>query len=406
MKHALAGFAAVLCLFPGSVLADDDALTLDQALAQARLAPRAVEAMSRVDEARGRMVDASALLHENPVLQGSRGRRTTDVGGEFVDSDLELSQTFELGGRRKARMAGAGAEIAAAEATAAETIRELQRDTAIAFLRALHAQERARLAQETVQIAQDTMAAAERRLRAGDVAILDVNISRVALARARSEVLAAQADIQAALRDLRVHLGFGRERPLTVSGDLRVRQEVVLEQLLIRAAERPDIHRIEALIRQTQADNHFARSLSWPGLGVGVRQAREEGDRLLLGTLSFSLPIFQRGKGLRIESEARERRLQVELAALRRAVEVEVKSAAAVAQLRADTVAQLETEAVPLASENEALARRGYEAGQIGLTDLLALRRETLETRMRYLEALLDAALAAFDLRAAAGMLP
>ena len=65
-----------------------------------------------------------------------------------------------------------------------------------------------------------------------------------------------------------------------------------------------------------------------------------------------------------------------------------------------------EAEAVPLSVENESLARRSYEAGQIGLTDLLALRRETVDTRLRYLDALLDAALARFNLRVAAGELP
>ena len=48
---------------------------------------------------------------------------------------------------------------------------------------------------------------------------------------------------------------------------------------------------------------------------------------------------------------------------------------------------------------------RSFDAGQIGLTDLLILRREILETRFQYLDALLEAALARIDLDASAAIL-
>jgi hypothetical protein len=41
----------------------------------------------------------------------------------------------------------------------------------------------------------------------------------------------------------------------------------------------------------------------------------------------------------------------------------------------------------------------------LGLPELLLIRRETLETRVQYLDALLDAALARIDLDANAGVL-
>jgi cobalt-zinc-cadmium efflux system outer membrane protein len=68
-------------------------------------------------------------------------------------------------------------------------------------------------------------------------------------------------------------------------------------------------------------------------------------------------------------------------------------------------VSVLEAEAIPGLGENEQLTTRSFDVGQIGLPDLLLIRREILETRSQYLDALLEAVMARTDLDAAAGIL-
>jgi outer membrane protein TolC len=51
------------------------------------------------------------------------------------------------------------------------------------------------------------------------------------------------------------------------------------------------------------------------------------------------------------------------------------------------------------------LTTRSFEVGQLGLPELLLIRREILDTRFQYLDALLEAALARIDLDASAGVL-
>jgi hypothetical protein len=65
----------------------------------------------------------------------------------------------------------------------------------------------------------------------------------------------------------------------------------------------------------------------------------------------------------------------------------------------------LETGAIPGLDENETLTARSFEVGQLGLPELLLIRRELLETRLQYLDALLEAALARIDLEASAALL-
>jgi cobalt-zinc-cadmium efflux system outer membrane protein len=72
---------------------------------------------------------------------------------------------------------------------------------------------------------------------------------------------------------------------------------------------------------------------------------------------------------------------------------------------RIAAVRVLEADAIPGLDDNEQLSTRSFEVGQIGLPELLLIRREILDTRSQYLDALLEAALARTDLDASAGVL-
>jgi cobalt-zinc-cadmium efflux system outer membrane protein len=86
-------------------------------------------------------------------------------------------------------------------------------------------------------------------------------------------------------------------------------------------------------------------------------------------------------------------------------VRLEVQSNFKAYERRLAALRILETDALPGMDENQALTTRSYEVGQIGLPELLLLRREILDTRLQYIDALLDAALTRIDLDSAAGVL-
>ncbi len=190
---AAAIIPAIVLLWPLLGTAQENALTLEQTLALAReRAPTILSARARIDEARGRLTGASVLLRDNPVVETAVGPRTSERG-TFLDTDVGVHQTFELGGRRSARIAGGQAGVDRATAGSDDAARRLLRDVAVTFYRALYAQERLRLAATTEDVAVEVVRIAERRRQAGDVAALDVNLGRTALARARSDRRAAEA---------------------------------------------------------------------------------------------------------------------------------------------------------------------------------------------------------------------
>jgi hypothetical protein len=162
--------------------AQQTSLALEQALDMARTrAPVILSARARIEEARGRLKGASVLFQQNPSIEADVGPRLSRPN-HFTDVDVALTQEFELGGRRRARIAGAEAGIARETADSGEATRRLLREVASSFSRALAAQERVRLLATAETLAQEFLQIAERRYRAGDVAILEVNLSRTILA--------------------------------------------------------------------------------------------------------------------------------------------------------------------------------------------------------------------------------
>jgi len=406
MNHSrLPGILAFLLLLPASTLAQTGSLTMAQALDLARRrAPAILMARDRIEEARGRLLGAKVLFRENPVLDFSAGPRHLP-GSTVTDYEIGASQSFELGGRRHSRITSAQADIERETASSQNTARELLRDVASAFWRAVAASERLRLATSADENSNELSRGTQRRYELGDVAVLDVNIARNAAAKTRFELRSAEADQAAALGDLRIFLGMTPTEPLAVAGDLREHQQYQLDQLVAEASRRADLLAIAAELRQAEAEVNLGKGSGWPDFGLGVRHARDEGNLVTKGEVTFTLPVFSRGQELRATSEARATRLRRELTAGQQAVANEVTTALDVYERKIQAAEELSRNAVQSLDENEALARRSYEEGEINLLDLLLIRRDMFETRLLYLNQLLDAALARVDVEARAGVL-
>jgi cobalt-zinc-cadmium efflux system outer membrane protein len=401
-RSAVAVCAAV-CLHAGMAGAQSRSLTLADVLTRAReQAPQIVGARLALEEARGRLLGASLRFQTNPEIDAALGNRN---GPEtrFTDFEVGLGQRFEPGARRSARIAGATAAIAQGSANIDEVTRTVLRVAASAYYRAVHANERITLLNATHELAASVHAIADRRFKAGDIAVLDVNIARTSLARVRADREGAEASKALALGELRQLLRL--ENDVGVEGSLVLPGPTDLTAALQTASQRPELRGLEAAIAEAEAELRVGLSFTKPEFGVGVRYSREEGDQIVLGGMTVTLPMFSKGQEQRAVGSARAARLRAELDAARTRVQLEVRAAFDAYNRRLAAVRVLEVEAIPGLDENEQLTTRSFDVGQLGLPELLLIRREFLDTRSQYLDALLEAALARIDLDASAGIL-
>jgi cobalt-zinc-cadmium efflux system outer membrane protein len=378
-------------------------MTLADVMTRARdQAPQITSARLVLEETRARVIGASVRLQNNPELDAWVGNRHAPAD-RFTDYQFGLAQGFEPGARRSARVAGANAALAESAANIDEVTRTVLRQAASAYYRVVHANERIRLLNAAYELASSVHAAADRRYRAGDIAVLDVNIARVSLARVRADREGAEAAKALAVGQLQRLLRLGDD--VAVEGSLAGPTPANLSVALESAARRPDLRALEAGIQEADAELRLGMSFSNPEYGVGVRYSREEGDQIVLGGMTVTLPMFSKGQEQRALGSARAARLRSELDAAKTRVQLEVRTAFDAYNRRLAAIRTLEADAIPGLDENEQLTTRSFEVGQLGLPDLLLIRRETLDTRFQYLDALLEAALARIDLDASAGML-
>jgi cobalt-zinc-cadmium efflux system outer membrane protein len=392
-----------VCLHAGAATAQVRIASLADVLSRAReQAPEIASARLALEETRGRLLGASVRLHSNPELDAAVGtRRATET--RFTDFELGVAQMFEPGARRSARIDGANAALAQSTANIEEVTRSVLRLAASAYYRAVHANERIRLLTTAYDVASSVYSTANRRFRAGDIAVLDVNIARASRARVAADREAAEAAKSLATGELRRLLRIDGE--VMVEGALTRPAETELTAALQSAGQHPELRALEAGIREAEAELRLGLSFNRPEYGFGLKYSREEGDQIVLGGMKVTLPMFWKGQEQRTTGAARAARLRADLDAARTRIQLEVRASFDAYTRRLAALRLLETEAVPGLDENEQLTTRSFEVGQLGLPDLLLIRREILDTRAQYLDALLEAALARIDLDASAALL-
>lgn len=371
-------------------------LTLEDALATAlEKNPGLLSLQAEIAGARGRLRGASRLVRANPELEGAFGPRR--VSGEEATNDLDVSLTQELEvfGQRGARVDAAEALLAAAEDRLEARRIDVAAEVRTAFARALGAEQRLAIAEESLALAQEEVAAAEERLRIGASSRIEVNAARASIGRAARERAASAQRRTAASTALVVLTGADPAEPVEPKGtlDAEVRAIGALDGLVEKGlADRKDVAAARRELDAARAERRLASRVALPNPRLGVAYS-EEGDaqgtaRITQGILAFDLPIFDRNQGERGAAAARERQAEVALAALTRVTRAEV--AQAVARLEAARAATQAWTGGQLAAvtENMTLVDEAYRAGKVDFFQLLVIRRETLEARNGYVDAL------------------
>ncbi len=397
--------AAVACLGLATPARAQTVLTFEETVTRAReQAGAVVVARARVAEAEAELLNASARFRDNPIIEASAGPR---AGGGARSTDLEvgLSQQFETGGQRGARVAGAHALIDRHRADVDEARRRVVLDAAVAFLDGVAAQEHLRIAEESDTVSRDLLNVTERRFALGDIAAIDVNLARIDAARSAAALRGARADFTAAVGRLRAVLRLPAAEPIELRGTLDRPQPASLSDLRTAIDQRPDFLALRAETREAEAQMQLGRALQRPDLGLRVGYEREDASNIVLGGLTIPLPAFQRGQGTLAGGAARASRLRLELETTRDAAIAELETTYATHQQLATLAGTLAAEAVPSLDDNQNLARRSYEAGELNLIDFLLIRRDALETRTTMIERRLDAARSRVMVDSVAGVL-
>ena len=364
-----------------------DAPSFASLLQQAQTgAPQLLEQAANVRAAAADVRQAGAWL--NPTLSASAENIGTprQDGVSQREDTYSVTQVFELGGKRAARIDAEQRKALAASARERQARLGFAADLAIAYATAEAMQQREAVAAAEQTRAQDDLRAARALVQAGREAALRLAQAQASAAAAEASVQSAAADAVGAFERLSALVGATESftrivHPLLPGATTAATagwNPADSPALASVAAER------DALAAQVNVEQK--RWLPDVGVTLGMRKYGWTDEKGATIGLSATIPLFDRNQGG--VDAARER---ANAAAMRlEATRLETVSArrAALAQVAAssrmlDAAEQGET----AANEAYRLGRIGYDAGKTPLVELLAIRRALAEASARTIEA-------------------
>ncbi len=401
---ALAGFA----LAPGVARAQEEKkLDLPTALELGRRNNPAFEAARRrVEEARGELTGASAILRENPEVDVAYGRRRLGPGaeGNRLALDAGIAQRLEVAGQRGKRVERASAELSATEADVGAARRALELSIATGFYEALGAAERAKVASEHEGLARELLAIAGAREARGAISPLEANGARVRLAEASRQRLGTLADEESAAVRLAALLGLDPATRVVLQGGFPEPRALPADELRAAAARRPEVQAAQQRTRAARAAAALASRSAVPDVSLGARYQVEEAGKTWLATVAAPIPLFQNGQGERAKTVAAEARAEAEERAVRTQAAAEAEEARLALERAELSLALYDSDVLRALRENLALLRRMLEAGKVAPAEVILLQRELNEARLGYVAARVEHAVALARARVAAGL--
>jgi len=395
--------AVALALAALSCAAGAVDLSEQQAVARTLARPAFAEAAAgRLAAAQGAVTVARQL--PNPVVSIERERMPAP-GGHSIERTAGISQSVDLFGRRSLRVEAAEQRVAATRHDLSDrrvrTIAEVRR----AFAEALHGERR-----------QQSLAAWLKRIdgASGVVARLSKSgeVSGYARRRMEREAQAASArlaggtgDAARAREQLRGMVGLDPAEGLTLTGVLMPDAPPPLETVAASFRQRPDLASLKAQAEAFERERQLADRAWAPAFVVGIGQKQVDeptrNDTGLVLSLSFQLPLFDRGEGVRDIAAAQVRTLRAEHALTLGKYEAELRGLwQQASELRAGAGA---ARAAPV-SDLARTAETAYRAGEGGILELLDAYRSELEAELGALDLELRARLARIELDAFSGV--
>lgn len=377
--------ALLLLALPSLALAQEPVLTLESALQTARdNNPELAAARWGIDIAEGERRQAGVL--PNPQLSWEvedtrKGSQTTTVG---------VSQLFELGGKRGARLdvAGRDAELAALELERQRNV--LRAEVIAAFQAAAQAQEGLQLAEQSLRLSERALQVVQGRVRAGSASPVEATRAQVQLSEVRLEQGRAEQALTVAYQQLAAVTGAARVQFSRVDGGLQANNDIPSRTLLLdRLEQTADLRLARLQIDQREAALGLARSQRIPDLtvSVGSQYSQTDRERINVVGLSVPIPLFDRNQGnvlaaARRADQARDQRNGAELR-----LRSEVVQALAQWSTAASEVQTFDRSILPSAQQALDAATRGFERGKFAFLDVLDAQRTLVAARLQYLQA-------------------
>lgn len=367
-------------------------LTLGTALQRAlNASPRLTSAERDVGIATGQRIQAGALI--NPELSYEQDNSFGSGiyrGTKSAETTLQISQLFELFGKRDARIAAgqAGVETAAIQRKAVRL--EILSETAIAFLSVLGLQRRIQILDEQVASIDKITPLLQRRVEAGASSPAETGRAEVASALVKADRERVRAALASVRRELAILMGDTVPKFSTVSGKLDATGRPPSFQAVVAAIDaNPQLVRWTAVYAQRNAELLLARLKPYPDVrfAAGWRHFNETNDDAVRLSISVPIPVFDQNQGNILSAQESLAKTKAEREANRNTLIVLAGRAYDSLQGALRELAVLRDTALPKSRQAADAIAEGYGQGRFTLLEVLDAQASVAQARLREQEA-------------------
>ncbi|MFL9499746.1 divalent metal ion exporter subunit IhpA [Rhodopseudomonas palustris] len=389
-RLACAAVLLAACVLAGEARAQT--LTMGNALQRAlNASPRLTAAVRDVGIARGQRIQSGALI--NPEISyeqdnsfGSGAYR----GTRSAESTLQISQMFELWGKRDARIAAGQAGLDAASIGRQAVRLEVLSETAIAFVTVLGLQRRIQILDEQIAAIDAITPLLQRRVEAGASSVAETGRAEVASALVKADRERTRSALATARRELAILMGDTAPKFAAVSGRLEAIGKPPAFQSVIAAIDaNPQLVRWKAVYAQRNAELLLARLKPYPDVTVaaGWRRYNETGDNAVRLSVSVPIPLFDQNQGNILSAQENLAKIAAERQANRNTLIVVAGRAYDSLQGSLRELAILRDTAIPKARDAATAISEGYGQGRYSLLEVLDAQGSVAQARLREQEA-------------------
>ncbi|MGN6410148.1 MAG: divalent metal ion exporter subunit IhpA [Nitrobacter sp.] len=388
----LAGAIALLVSPWLTATSHSQTLTLKTALQRALAAnPRLTAAERDVGIATGQRIQAGALI--NPELSyeqdnsfGSGRYR----GTKSAETTLQISQLFELFGKRDARIAVGQAGVEAATIQRKAVRLEVLSETAVAFLNVLGAQRRIRILDEQIAAIDKLAPLLHRRVDAGASSPAEIGRAEVASALMKADRERVSSTLASARRELAVLMGDTAAKFSAVAGRLDDLGRPPSFRAVVTAIDsNPQLMRWTAVYAQRNAELLIARLKPYPDVRVsaGWRHYDATGDDAVRLSLSVPIPVFDQNQGNVLSAQESLAKTRAERETNRNTLIVLAGRAYDSLQGSLRELKVLRDVAIPKSRQAADAIFEGYGQGRFTLLEVLDAQASVAQARLREQEA-------------------
>lgn len=354
----------------------------------------------------------TARLFPNPLL--SVGTLSSYTQGHTLSNSGQLftqvTQLFELAGKRGYRIESAGFGTQSAEAAFEDAVRQLGFTVKDTYYRIQLAQRRLVLAEENRERFSRILDINTIRFKKGYIAEVDLIRIRLQMVDFHSQVIQALQEAESARGDLRQLLRLSPKTVLELTTELGFRRiDPDIDKLRVAALDvRPDIRAKRYTFSQRESDLKLAKAYRIPdvtiGAGYAIQGARGP-DNPGQVALNAGIPLllFNRNQGGIHQAEVSLQSAEADLDKTINLVENEVEVAYLNLLQSRRLVEAYFGEVLEDARSTFSIVERAYERGGATLLDLLDAARTSRTIQQNYIEALFNYQHHLFQLESAVG---